>query len=35
VINYSKNYVVKPDVDLELLGQELGVIKQWEAVADD
>jgi hypothetical protein len=35
VINYSKNYVVHHDVDLETFGQELGVIQPWEAVADD
>jgi hypothetical protein len=35
VINYSKNYVVHHDIDLELFGQQLGVIQQWEAVADD
>jgi hypothetical protein len=35
VIDYRKNYLVQHDVSLTSLGQELGVIAQWEVVADD
>jgi hypothetical protein len=33
VVNVNPgHYVVRPDVDLEQLGQELGVLRPWEAL---
>lgn len=35
LVNEEKNYVVRTHVDVEALGQEVGVLKGWEQLASE
>lgn len=34
IVDFKRNFVVRPNVDPETLARELGVLKDWETLAD-
>jgi hypothetical protein len=34
-IDFNRNFLVEPHVDLESLGKKLGVMHEWEALKED
>jgi hypothetical protein len=35
ILDYRKNYLIEHDVDIEAKARELGVLRPWEAVANE
>jgi hypothetical protein len=34
-VDYRQEYILDTNIDIEMLGRKLGVLKPWEKLADD